>query len=456
MTSEESLDPVLLRPDDIHLTERIVGGFFLIFAIIEALFVFKEGKFIAPLIPLLLLLFIARQMMDMKAMGPDIKVSRHLSRNRIVEGDEVEIKFVVKNTSSRATNILEFQDMMPSEFKVIRGSNTFALSLQPYEEVTLRYVVQAPYIGRYTFDLVKLRHRDFLGVTVNEFYLTSDNSPGLSQTIFVVPRLDKVETLPILTEWMKLYNGFFVSKHLGHDSDFRGIREFMYGDTIRRVNWKTSARFQASMAHPLFSNTYNWDKGIEAELVLDATFSAYSVWTESLRAVTSLAEFLLRNRNQVGLTVVGQFPEHIRPRIGKRHLRTVTNRLLMVQPEKIGNKEVFGIRMSVISRNYDSKAIIIVVSPFLEKVVLNYVEGLREKNFSLLAITPLAIEKQLAEIPHTRAYAHETPVVHQMVTTNLRLDQLKLRNLLKNQGIPVIEWRTDVPISETLRHAKVR
>ncbi|MHA2362874.1 MAG: DUF58 domain-containing protein [Candidatus Hodarchaeales archaeon] len=443
----------LKRPSDIHLTNRFSGIVFLFFTLIFVIIFFKAGTLIGLLLPVILLLFITRQYTDVKAIGTVIKVSRELSRLRVVEGDEIEIFFHVKNKSNFSTHTIELQDLIAQEFEIINGSNIFTFNLYPKEEITLKYTIRCHYIGKHAFNLIHLRHRDFLRMSVNDFYLSG---PDLSASLAVIPKLEKIEKLPIMTEWMRLYSGFFATKYLGDDLDFRGIREFTYGDTIRRVNWKTTARFQAVQKRPLYSNLHNWDRAMDIELILDTTYSVYPIWAESLRAITSLAEFLLRNRNRVGLTIVNQFPEYIKPRIGKKQLKEITEKLLMVEPEKIANSDMLQIRMEVVTRYYDPKALILVISPFLDNFVVKSIVHLRKLDLKVVAITPMALNKQLNEIKYAsdRDYAIETPIIHELVSSNLILDQIKIRNVLKNNKIHQIEWFTTTNLSTTLFHTR--
>ena len=123
-------------------------------------------------------------------------------------------------------------------------------SLSPNEQIILKYSVKCHQFGKYRFDTITVRHRDFLGITINEFSLDSNSMPLLSHKIAVIPKIEKIETLPVITDWLRLYSGFWNSQYLGNDTDFRGIREFTYGDSLRNINWKTTARYQTSTKHP--------------------------------------------------------------------------------------------------------------------------------------------------------------------------------------------------------------
>ena len=53
--------------------------------------------------------------METKAFGPNIEIKREISRNRIVEGDELRILLKIRNKSDQTSNILELQDFLPPD-----------------------------------------------------------------------------------------------------------------------------------------------------------------------------------------------------------------------------------------------------------------------------------------------------------------------------------------------------
>ncbi|OLS25300.1 MAG: hypothetical protein HeimC3_15140 [Candidatus Heimdallarchaeota archaeon LC_3] len=432
------------------LTERPMGIIALFLSLIILFIYLTNGTLIILLFPTFILILFAREILDKEPIGQFISAERTLSRSRVVEGDELEIIIKVTNNSDQASHAIELSDPVLPEVKIIEGTNLFLFSLDPHETIILSYTVKFYFIGTYRFDELYLRHRDFLGLRINEFRLSQLELPSLQKYVSVVPRLEKVESLPaIKTEWMRLYGGYFQSKHIGHDSDFRGIRDFQLGDGMNRINWKASTR-----KLKLLSNEYNWDKAIHAEIILDTTVSAAPVWVASLRAVTSLTEFLLRMRNSVGFSSVNEFPEYLDSRIGKKQLLRITNKLLNLRPTIVTDKEILLRRLSIIMNKFDSKAIIILISPFTFQSTIEYAVNLRKHGFNVLAIIPLSLEKQSDEIIKIRDYIKEFPLIHEMVKAELRFDRLKIRNKLKLLEIPHIEWDTSSHFGSTMQHIR--
>jgi uncharacterized protein (DUF58 family) len=431
-------------------SERTIGLVALFFFIVFCSIFLTNGSLIILLLPTFILLISAREILDKDPEGIKVSAKRELSRIRVVEGEEVDVLITITNDSGQPTHMLELKDPVLPELQIIKGSNLFLFSLEPYESITLTYSVKFHYIGIYSFDEIYVRHRDFLGLKIFETRLSQATLPELQKIVSVVPKLEKVESLPtIRTEWMRLYGGYFHSKQVGHDSDFRGIREFQYGDVINRVNWKASVRKQK-----LLSNEYNWDKAVHAEIILDATITAEPVWANSLRVVISLSEFLLRMRNSVGFSAVSEFPRHLGSRIGKRQLMRITNNLLQLKTMVIPNEDILSRRMTNLTNKFSTKAVIIYISPFTNAPNLNYATELRKNGFNVLAIVPMSLEKQYNEIVVNRPEIKEFPLIHQMVKTELLLDRLKIRNNLKNSGIPYIEWYPTSHFGSAIRHVR--
>lgn len=446
-----TIDASVITQKESRLTER--GSFGLItifFGILMMVVLTNTGRILILLLPSFILLIVAREIMDKPILKPEIKINRIISRHRIVEGADIDITLIIKNDSRRKSHILEIRDPLLPEIEIIEGSNLFIISLEPYEETSLSYTIRIHNVGIYAFDSVHFRHRDFLGLRVEEFILLDSLSPGLKQHVSVIPRLEKIEELPMIrSQWMKLYGGYFRSKEIGHDSDFRGIRDFQFGDVLNRVNWKASARTQR-----LLSNEYNWDKAIFSEVILDTTRSTSPVWIQSLRAAISLSEFLLRARNSVGFTILSEFPEHLDSRVGKRQLLQITNKLLNTFPNEIPDPDIFTRRLLSVTRRFDQKSVIIIISPFIYSPIINYVISLRKRNFNVLAIIPMSLEIQITDIVKNRDYVADAPILHEMTKTQLLIERKKIRNRLKTYDIPFIEWNTQQHFGNYLRHVR--
>lgn len=158
--------------------------------------------------------------------------SGHLdvSRQRIREGDAVSVKVDVER--SRGNQQIHV-DMSPAFDLESGDENLFAVG---GKEMHRRFEATAKARGPHDIGPLTIR-------TWSPLRLWSkDRVMERSVTVEVIPRMEPVDEVAIVSDVLKPMQGRFQVNRPGQGFDFFTLRQYTSGDTIRDVNWKASAR----------------------------------------------------------------------------------------------------------------------------------------------------------------------------------------------------------------------
>ncbi len=124
------------------------------------------------------------------------------------------------------------------------------------------------------------------------------------------------------------------STHKGGCTDFAEFRPYAKGDDIRQLDWRHYARSDRYLV-----KRYDDETNLQALLIVDASgsmnfgLSTVSKWRYAQMATASIAHLLLRQRDSVGLGIVGsQLLDFVKPQPRASHLPRLLDLLGAAQP----------------------------------------------------------------------------------------------------------------------------
>ncbi|MET9197169.1 DUF58 domain-containing protein [Streptomyces olivaceus] len=160
--------------------------------------------------------------------------SRRLSPGRVPAGSEARVHLRVDNVSRLPTGLLMLQDRVPY---VLGPRPRFVLDrVEPGGRREVSYRVRSDLRGRYPLGPLQLRLTDPFGLCE----LT--RSFSAHDTLTVIPRVEPLPPVRLSGEAKGYGEGRQRSLALAGDDDVipRGYR---YGDDLRRVHWRSTARY---------------------------------------------------------------------------------------------------------------------------------------------------------------------------------------------------------------------
>jgi len=398
--------------------------------------VLKNWGPIILVLPLAALFFISSIFYRSEKMN--VIVTREVDPTQTLIGGTSTVRLKVVNKGREKIDLLEIYDKLPPEIPLKNNSNHLILSLDPEEKVTLTYEVSCPYRGRYEIGPAYLRIRDVLGFRFNETTLTEPS------VIYVLPEIELLDVADLRTRHTGPWPGVVSSRWSGVGTEFYGLRRYLPGDSLRRVNWKASARMGK-----LITVEHESERSTDIIIILDACkASSFGTPPEtpleySVEAAGSLAYLLLKLGNRVGLIIHGKYRSWLPPSFGKRQFHRILSELATAEAgEAVPMESVVSILIPLL---LPPKSQIILISPLLTPNIFEVVKDLAVEGYSILVISPSYLDL----VPPSSEMIEASKVAHKIMT--LERENLIMR--LRGNGV-VVDWNPSLPLKAVLKGVK--
>lgn len=175
-----------------------------------------------------------------------LNYQRHLSEQRALFGEEVTLSISIENAKLLPLPWLELEDIFPHALqlknqKLHTGLRSNQLLLESlfsprwYERVTRRYIVQCVHRGVHIFGPTTLRSGDIFGFIKREMHISQRNY------LLIYPLIVPLSSFRLPSRHP--FGDQRAPRRLLEDpARTIGVRDYQYGDSLRRVHWKASAR----------------------------------------------------------------------------------------------------------------------------------------------------------------------------------------------------------------------
>jgi uncharacterized protein (DUF58 family) len=158
-----------------------------------------------------------------------LTVSRTLHPPQVTVGESAIGIILVKNATRRRVGSREAEDTLGD--RVVRLSIP---ALAPGETIETPYTVPAAHRGLFDVGPVRLTRSDPLGLFMRE------QGQGSVEQLWVRPRVQRVAM--VSSGWAKDLDGATSDTAPRGSAAFHALREYQFGDDLRHVHWRTTAR----------------------------------------------------------------------------------------------------------------------------------------------------------------------------------------------------------------------
>ncbi|HEY6540143.1 MAG TPA: DUF58 domain-containing protein [Ktedonobacteraceae bacterium] len=237
----------------------------------------------------------------------DVQYKRELSEKRVLFGEEITLALSIENAKLLPLPWLEIEEIIPrdlhfsgSNLRMSVSSNSFLLeslfSLRWYERVTRRYSVRCTARGVHAFGPTTMRSGDVFG------FQSRQEAIANRQYLLVYPMIVPLARFGLPARHP--FGDYNAPRRMVEDpSRVVGVRDYMYGDDLRRVHWKASARamqLQSKLYQP--TTTYTLVLFLNVAVQLDVYYGIHPELQElAICAAASVADWALNEGLAVGL-----------------------------------------------------------------------------------------------------------------------------------------------------------
>lgn len=149
--------------------------------------------------------------------------------------------------------------------------------------------------------------------------------------------LTKVRAIEIKTRRLSqnIFAGQYHTAFKGRGMTFAEVREYQYGDDVRDIDWKVTARFQ----HP-YVKVYEEERELTVMLLVDVSgsldFGTTCQTKKHLSAeiASTLAFSAIQNNDKIGVVFFSdKIEKYIPPKKGRKHILHIIRSLISFEPE---------------------------------------------------------------------------------------------------------------------------
>ncbi|HET7182278.1 MAG TPA: DUF58 domain-containing protein [Candidatus Limnocylindrales bacterium] len=363
---------------------------------------------------------------------PEVEVDLSLSRDRVLEGESVDLD--VRLGAARSVPWLELALALPPAVATAEPAAVRGLTLEPDSGVRLSIPILAQRWGAHRVGPAVLRMRDELGFFAFERAL----DPGPILRVF--PRSEEVRrAIPIGQTNASFGNQ--VSRASGDGIEFATARAYRPGDSVRRVNWRLSNR-----KSELHVNEMHPERSTDVVVLLDTftdvvTPAGSSSLAAAIRGAHGIADHFLRRRDRVGLITFGATTRWLVPGMGLRQSYRLVDALLDAQAAvSFAWKGVDLIPPG----SLPPRALVVALSPLVDERAVGALFDLRRRRFdvAIIEVDP----EGFAELP-------TDPLASQALRL-WRLQRAMRRDEFRSIGVAVARWAAPEPLEAALEEVR--
>ncbi|MCL5025738.1 MAG: DUF58 domain-containing protein [Chloroflexi bacterium] len=316
-----------------------------------------------------------------------LEYRREISPRRAFLGEEVERTTEVVNRKLLPLAWLEVEDELPDELELVGGHPapshrprryqlTNLLALRWYERVRRRHRLRCTARGHFALGPVHMRSGDIFGLAMNE------SEREVPDQVLVYPKVVPVASLGLPS--VHPFGDMRIRQQLFEDPlRTVGVRPYSYGDSMRRVHWKATAR-----THEIQVRVYEATKTLRLIVFLNMNTFGPRWWWQAqdpatlelgITVAASVAKWGIEQGYQVGLYANGSARQSdekmkIPPGRDPSQLVRVLEALAKVMPFATAPVEDL---LRVESQNLPWGSTLVVVTAIVTDELANILENLR-------------------------------------------------------------------------------
>lgn len=218
----------------------------------------------------------------------NFKYSEKLVKREYQKGEVLDYTLNIHNPTPLYIPYFTVYMQMEGQM-LIQGMRNEQLTLKPFSHQVFHFNVPILYRGKYKIGISHIEVKDFLNL------FTIRYNPAETKLIRVFPRILPVEELDV--PYMRISDNEYLShnKNTGH-TEIRNIREYMYGDSLKKIHWKLSSKYNKWLTKETNASSEKefWVM-INLESIGGEAEEALKIEDRTIEVLVSLARVLLNS-----------------------------------------------------------------------------------------------------------------------------------------------------------------
>jgi uncharacterized protein (DUF58 family) len=395
---------------------------------------------------------------------PDLSIRREIEPASPADGERVSVRTTIANEGDATLADVRIVDGTPAMLSVSDGSPRCATALLPGGEVTIRYELRAR-PGRHVFRPTTVLCRDASGSVEVERSLTAASS---------VECAAEVPTVPLRAQ-SGHHPGPLVTDDGGEGIEFHSVEKYQRGDPANRIDWRRYAR-----TGELTSLTFRTERLAEVVVCVDARPVSYRAAdatephgvARAVDAADRIGDALFDANHRVGLAGFGRRVCVLPAQSGRDHASRFHRRL--------ATDPAFGLEPPETARTTEREGGVAPSRPVAgdgpnsDRVArgdradgadeavpvdtqLSRIRAEFGANTQVVLITPLCDDEASRIAQRFESAGTAVTVVSPDVTAAetaggrlARLERAHRLSVLRNAGIPVVDWTPAQPLGAAM------
>lgn len=160
--------------------------------------------------------------------------ARRDSLDKLSNGDKNEVQIVIENAYQFAVK-LKIIDEIPFQFQA--RDTEFDLKLAKGQKKLLKYYLHPVERGEYSFGAVNVYVTGSIGFVAKRYQFSQDSIVPVYPSFMQMRKYELIAISNRLTEV-----GVKKIRKIGQNTEFEQIKEYVFGDDFKTINWKATAR----------------------------------------------------------------------------------------------------------------------------------------------------------------------------------------------------------------------
>lgn len=252
-------------------------------------------------------------------------LAQRILPEKLSNGDENPVKIDIRNNYPFKIKTKTI-DEIPFQFQ--KRDFLIEREISPGKNVFFQYILEPKERGEYSFGNLNIFVQSPVGF-VSRRYTFQKDAMLPSYPSFI--HLRKYELMALQNEF--LLGGIKKIRKLGHTMEFEQIKEYVQGDDVRTINWKSTSK-----QNKLMVNQFQDEKSQRIFMLIDKgrtmqmPFNGLSLLDYSINATMALSHIILKKGDRAGMMTFSKKAENKVPADNKSgQLRKISEALYNIQ-----------------------------------------------------------------------------------------------------------------------------